>query len=111
MLAGLGYTVIIPSRPGLEKEAEGTKSAILKSSPEAKLIIPDDSLNLGSLASVRKFAAAMKSSQQRIDLLCLNAGRGGGAKDPREETVDGLEAIMQVNIIGHFLLATSMQSP
>ena len=96
MLAQLGYTVIIPARPGLESEAEGTKKAITAACEGAKLIVPAVGLNLGSLASVKEFAATINSSQERIDLLCMNAGRGGGANDPREETGDGLEAIMQV---------------
>ena len=39
-----------------------------------------------------------------IDVLALNAGRGGGAKDPRDQTDDGCEAIMQVNALSHALL-------
>merc|ERR1712232_214178 len=45
-----------------------------------------------------------------LSLLCLNAGRGGSKGDKREETADGVEVIMQVNAMGHFLLVAELMS-
>ena len=109
LLARIGYEVVLPARSGLAAEANGSKEAILAAVPEAKVVVPSEPLNLESLASVRRFAAAMRQlSEGRLDLLCLNAGRGGSAADSREETVDGIEAIMQTNVISHFLLTEEL---
>ena len=107
-LAAVGYTVIIPSRSGLEADAEGAKRGILREFPNAKVVIPKTPLDLGSFPSVRAFGAAIRHSYKKIDRLCLNAGRGGGVNDPREVTIDGQEAIMQVNAFGHYLLTDEL---
>ena len=44
----------------------------------------------------------------KIDLACFNAGRGGSKGDVREETKDGIEAIVHVNTVSHFLLAAEL---
>ncbi|XP_014357300.2 retinol dehydrogenase 11 [Papilio machaon] len=58
-------------------------------------------LDLGSLQSVRKFAADVLESEERLDLLINNAGVGIVGDFL---TKDGLNFIMQVNYFGHFLL-------
>jgi len=103
-LAAIGFEVVLPARPGLEAETVGARTAIQSSVPHAKLLVPDVSLDLCSLTSTRSFAAAICSLLSCLDVLCLNAGRGGGQDDPREVTGDGHEAIMQVNVLSHFLL-------
>jgi len=108
LLAHCGYTVIIPARPGLESEAQGAMSAISEAVPEAKIVIPPSTLDLRSFASVRVFSKSVREAHPCIDVLCLNAGRGGGSSDPREDTGDGHEAIMQVNTTSQWLLACEL---
>ena len=59
-------------------------------------------LNLGSLASVRAFAAKILEDEQRIDILINNAGVMMIAE--RTLTSDGFEMQFGVNHLGHFLL-------
>lgn len=42
-----------------------------------------------------------------LEVLCLNAGRGGAAGDPRDET-DGMESVMLTNVYGHFTLLSAL---
>jgi NAD(P)-dependent dehydrogenase (short-subunit alcohol dehydrogenase family) len=56
-------------------------------------------LDLGSLASVREFAAAQ---ERPVDLLMCNAGV---MASPRRETADGFEQQIGTNHLGHFALA------
>jgi NAD(P)-dependent dehydrogenase (short-subunit alcohol dehydrogenase family) len=51
------------------------------------VIVPSTTLDLTSLASCRAFGAAMCAEHPRLELLCLNAGRGGAKGDPRDEQV------------------------
>ena len=60
-------------------------------------------LDLSSLASVRAFAAAFRSSHSQLDVLILNAGVSSLPK--RTLTEDGMETQFQVNFLSHFLLA------
>jgi NAD(P)-dependent dehydrogenase (short-subunit alcohol dehydrogenase family) len=108
MLAGLGYTVIMPQRPGFEEEATGAVSSITAAFPDAKLVVPETTLDLNSNASSAAFAAAVAAAYGQLDLLCLNAGRGGSVIDPRDVTSEGTEAVMQVNILGHFVLTAGL---
>lgn len=108
MLAKLGYTVILPGRPGFDNEAMGASSAITAAVPEARVVVPEVRLDLNSFQSVRDFAAHLRAGQTALDVLCLNAGRGGAKGDPRDETSDGCEAIMQVNAFSHFLLTAEL---
>lgn len=116
LLAHLGFHVVLPARTGFEAEAQRSKQAILAAVQGAKVTVPSIPLDLESLSSVRRFAASLRDGErgedrdrlQRLDVLCLNAGRGGSAGDAREETEDGLEAIIQVNVISQFLLAAEL---
>jgi len=83
-------------------------SAIKAAVPSARLLVPPAKLDLGSLESVRAFGLGLRQSVDRIDLLCLNAGRGGSKGDPRQLTVDGHESIMQVNALAHVLLTAEL---
>jgi len=108
MLAHLGYELVLPVRTGFDEEAKGAVSAIKAAVPQAKITIPTKPLDLESLASVRDFAANIKQTLKKIDLLCLNAGRGGSSGDAREVTVDNIEAIVQVNAVSHLLLGMEL---
>ena len=59
-------------------------------------------LELGSLASVRAFAAGFLADHDRLDLLILNAGV---MACPYMTTDDGFELQFGTNHLGHFLLA------
>jgi len=104
MLATLGFQVIVPRRPGFQEEAEAAVKAIKAEVPDAKLIVLETSMDLASFETVRAFAAHVRRMFDCLDVLCLNAGRGGASGDEREVTEDGLEAIMQVNLLSHALL-------
>jgi NAD(P)-dependent dehydrogenase (short-subunit alcohol dehydrogenase family) len=106
-LARCGYTIIVPARPRFEDDAAGAAEAITRETPGATVIIPGTPLDLTSLASVRAFGAAMRAEYSTLEVLCLNAGRGGAKGDPRDET-EGMESIMLTNVYGHFLLAAEL---
>ncbi len=59
-------------------------------------------LDLGSLASVREFATNVKKNYKHIDCLINNAGV---MFTPPGKTEDGFEVQFGTNVIGHFLLA------
>ncbi|KAL1495083.1 hypothetical protein ABEB36_010557 [Hypothenemus hampei] len=58
-------------------------------------------LDLASLASVRKFAKDINSTEERLDILINNAGVGSVIN---KYTEDGLHPTMQINHLGPFLL-------
>lgn len=58
-------------------------------------------LDLGDLASVRRFADEFSTHHEGLDILLNNAGVAGG---PRRQTVDGFEVHFQVNYLAHFAL-------
>lgn len=61
-------------------------------------------LDLGSLASVRRGAEAIREVAPRIDVLINNAGLGG----TRGQTEDGFELAFGVNYLGHYLLTRAL---
>ena len=69
-LARKGATVVMAVR-NMEKGANAV-ARIKAEVPDAKLELRD--LDLGSLDSVRAFAARVKSEHERVDLLLNNAG-------------------------------------
>ncbi len=58
-------------------------------------------LDLGSLASIESFAAGLAKDEQKLDLLCNNAGV---MMPPYERTADGFELQFGINHLGHFAL-------
>jgi len=78
---------------------EKVKEAILKENPNGKLNVME--LDLGSMASVRKFASEYKSSGLPLNLLINNAGV---MAPPFMLTQDNIELQFGTNHIGHFLL-------
>nr|WP_270172767.1 SDR family oxidoreductase [Paenibacillus sp. SYP-B4298] len=57
--------------------------------------------DLGSLASIRRFAAEFLATGKPLDVLINNAGV---ISLKRQETADGFELMLGVNHLGHFLL-------
>ena len=96
-LAKQGATVVLACRRVAEGEAEAT--AIRASTPGAAVEVA--ALDLGSLASVRAFAADFLAKHDRLDGLINNAGV---MNTPEGKTVDGFETQLGVNHLGHFLL-------
>ena len=47
------------------------------------------------------------NDRRSLDVLCLNAGRGGAKDDARDE-IDGMETIMLCNVYGHMVLAAEL---
>ncbi|HEY1857909.1 oxidoreductase [Acidocella sp.] len=97
-LARAGAEVIVATRnaPRGETAVARIKAAV----PRA--LVRFEALDLGSLASVRDFAARIKASQGTVDILVNNAGVM--ALPRRRLTVDGFETQLGVNFLGHFLL-------
>ena len=94
-------TLILPVRN--EKKGLDVKEEILKSlSPATRAkvsieVVPG--VDLKNFESVRQFALKMKN--RRVDILINNAGM---SQPPVEKTVDGNEAVFQVNHLSPFLL-------
>lgn len=80
-------------------EAEARISEIVAEHPNAKLEARE--LDLGSLASVRRFAERVNADFDRLDGLVNNAGV---MNTPKQTTADGFEMQIGVNHLGHFLL-------
>jgi retinol dehydrogenase-13 len=96
-LAKQGATIIMACR----RVADGERAAreIRKDAPKARLDVME--LDLGSLASVRSFAASFRARYKRLDALVNNAGV---MNTPKGRTKDGFETQFGVNYLGHFLL-------
>jgi len=94
--------IYLCARPVSVSQGEALVSEI-KSSPTGKDIdIRVRALDLSSLASVKKFAAAfLEEEKERLDLLILNAGISTTAPALTE---DGYESQFGVNYVGHALL-------
>ena len=96
-LAGKGITVVLACRNSAK--AEAAKAAILALHPKAK--VKCMALDLGSLKSVRAFAAAYRKRHTRLDLLINNAGI---MMPPFSLSEDGFESQLASNYLGHFAL-------
>ncbi len=62
-------------------------------------------IDLASLASIREFAQQFSQKCQRLDVLINNAGV---YCHTRQETRDGFEKTIGINLLGHFLLINSL---
>ncbi len=100
-LARKGAHVIMASR-NLEKAAAAEQS-IRDDIPAASLEVRK--LDLGSLDSIKSFAAEVLNAHDRIDILVNNAGVMG---TPRRETADGFELQFGTNHLGHFALTARL---
>ncbi len=96
-LAGAGAEVVLAVR-NLDK-GDVARSQILESHPDATVHL--QSLDLGSLDSVRAAADDLLATHDRLDLLINNAGLMYTAW---QTTSDGFEMQMGVNHLGHFAL-------
>lgn len=96
-LAKQGASVTLACRRLEEGEA---RAAELRAElPDADLEVR--ALDLGSLASVRRFAEGYLAEHDALHLLINNAGV---MNTPQGKTVDGFETQIGVNHLGHFLL-------
>jgi NAD(P)-dependent dehydrogenase (short-subunit alcohol dehydrogenase family) len=102
-LAAGGAEVLLHGRDAgrLERALEEIRDA--KGNERLRTYLADFS----SLDEVRRLAAAVEGSEQRLDVLVSNAGIGGGARGDRERALsrDGYELRFQVNYLAGFLLA------
>ncbi|KAK9874734.1 hypothetical protein WA026_005547 [Henosepilachna vigintioctopunctata] len=102
LLASRGCRVIIACR-GNATEA---KEEIIKVTSNKNITIAK--LDLSSLKSIREFAENIKVTHEKIDILINNAGVGALTQ---KVTEDGLNATMQTNFFGSFLLTHLLLEP
>jgi NAD(P)-dependent dehydrogenase (short-subunit alcohol dehydrogenase family) len=96
-LAKLGATVAIVSRDRAKGEAALADIRANSGNQNVDLLVAD----LSSMQSVRQLAADFRAKYQRLDVLINNAGTFLPKRVP---TVDGYEAVLATNHLGHFLL-------
>jgi NAD(P)-dependent dehydrogenase (short-subunit alcohol dehydrogenase family) len=96
-LAGKGCTVVLACRSAVK--ADAAKARIVAQLRGAK--VECMALDLGSLKSVRAFAAAYAKRHQKLDLLINNAGI---MMPPFFLSEDGFESQLAANYLGHFAL-------
>jgi NAD(P)-dependent dehydrogenase (short-subunit alcohol dehydrogenase family) len=95
-LARHGAELVVTARN--EGKAETAVARILERAPEARVDVV--SLDLADLADVRRAAAEVAKTYERIDMLVNNAGIMVPPK--YETTADGFELQIGTNHIGHF---------
>lgn len=95
-LARHGAQVVVACRSVDKGEVVAEQIAAATGAPKPSV----QELDLGSLASVRRFAESF--SARRVDLLVNNAGV---MMTPRRTTSDGFELQLGTNHLGHFALA------
>lgn len=101
-LARAGAEVIVAGR-NPQKGAEAV-AKIRSEVPSAKVSF--EALDLASLASVAAFAARLRRSHDKLDLLINNAGVM--VPPVRQETADGFELQFGTNYLGHFALTAHL---
>lgn len=102
-LAQKGAHVVMACR-SMDKAARA-KADLLARVPDASLeVLP---LDLGSLQSVRDFAAAFQAKYDSLDILMNNAGI---MATPYGTTADGFELQFGTNHLGHFALTGQLLS-
>ena len=95
-LAGGGAELVVTARN--EGKAETAVAEILEQVPDARVGVV--SLDLADLADVKRAAADVSKSYDRIDILVNNAGIMAVPK--HSLTADGFELQMGTNHLGHF---------
>ncbi len=96
-LARHGAGVVLACR-NLEK-GQAALAEIRGAAPRAQVELAE--LDLGSLASVERFAERFTAEHGGLELLINNAGV---MAPPRRETADGFELQFGTNVLGHFAL-------
>jgi NAD(P)-dependent dehydrogenase (short-subunit alcohol dehydrogenase family) len=96
-LAAKGARVVLACRS--EDKGRDAEQRVRRAVPEADVRF--EPLDLGSLASVRRFAEKLAAEEPRLDLLVNNAGV---MMTPRGKTADGFETQFGTNHLGHFAL-------
>ncbi|XP_063830234.1 retinol dehydrogenase 11-like [Ostrinia nubilalis] len=97
ILAKRGATVVIASRNDAKSKAAAEKITEVTGNPN----IFYKHLDLGRLASVKKFAEDFDKSFDRLDVLINNAGF---TEAEQRHSEDGIENVMQVNHVAHIYL-------
>ena len=100
-LARKGATVVMAAR-SMEK-GQAAVDRITAEIPGAAIELRQ--LDLGSLDSVRAFAAQVREEHERVDILLNNAGL---MATPAGETKDGFETQVGTNHLGHFVLTEEL---
>lgn len=100
-LARKGATVVMAVR-NMEK-GQAAVDRITAVVPDADLELR--TLDLGSLDSVRAFAARVREEHDHVDILLNNAGL---MATPAGQTKDGFETQIGTNHIGHFVLTEEL---
>ena len=104
-LVSSGRTVVLACRNVAAAEKAATQLAKSTGAPRERLLVLPVALDLTRLASVRDYAAALRSllGKRGISSLVLNAGIGAQLK--YTHTADGYETVWATNHLGHTLLA------
>jgi len=99
-LAKQGHTVILHGRNPQKTQAAYEEIKAETGNPNLDVFTAD----FLSLAAVKQFATEIKQKYDRLDVLINNAG--AQFTDKREETAEGFEKTMAINVFAPFLLTT-----
>jgi NAD(P)-dependent dehydrogenase (short-subunit alcohol dehydrogenase family) len=104
-LAGEGTDLILHGRDP-QRLAETADGIAADGAPRPRTVVAD----LAELAQVRRLAAEVRDTADRLDVLVSNAGIGGGLPEGRERStsVDGYELRFAVNYLAGFLLTLEL---
>jgi NAD(P)-dependent dehydrogenase (short-subunit alcohol dehydrogenase family) len=104
VLAAAGAHVVMAARDA--GRADAARARLVEAHPAASVEVV--ALDLASLDSVRRAAAAIASRHARVDVLMNNAGV---MAVPEGRTVDGFETHLGVNHLGHWVLTSRLMGP
>lgn len=100
-LARRGARVIVACRTRARRDSTGFFLRSKTGSFNVRVMYVDFS----SLDSVWEFARELVESESRVDIIVNNAA----TLTPRDSTGDGIDTMMSVNYVGHFLLVNLLQ--